>query len=55
MPLHALMELGGWSDIAMVRKYAHPVPDALAKYAEAMCQFVPVSGTKLRPVHLIMH
>ncbi len=33
-PLHALMELGGWKDAAMVRKYAHFSAAHLQSYAE---------------------
>jgi integrase len=33
-PLHALMELGGWSDAAMVRKYAHFSAAHLQEFAE---------------------
>ncbi|NEV60408.1 tyrosine-type recombinase/integrase [Thiorhodococcus minor] len=32
-PLHVLQELGGWSDFAMVRKYAHLAPEHLAEHA----------------------
>ena len=37
-PIHALQELGGWSDIRMVQKYAHLGAEHLAEYAERMCQ-----------------
>ncbi len=33
-PIHALMELGGWRDITMVRKYAHFSAAHLQDYAE---------------------
>lgn len=33
-PIHALQELGGWSDITMVQKYAHLGSDHLAEYAK---------------------
>lgn len=33
-PLHALMELGGWTDPAMVRKYAHFSAAHLQEFAE---------------------
>jgi integrase len=33
VPTHALMELGGWADIAMVRKYAHFGAEHLREYA----------------------
>jgi site-specific recombinase XerD len=32
-----LQELGGWSDIRMVQRYAHLAPEHLAKYAEVLC------------------
>ena len=32
-PLHALMEMGGWSDVDMVRKYAHFGSEHLLTYA----------------------
>jgi integrase len=32
-PLHILKELGGWSDMTMVLRYAHLSADHLAKYA----------------------
>jgi integrase len=32
-PLHVLQELGGWSDFAMVKKYAHLAPEHLAEHA----------------------
>ncbi|AHF03416.1 integrase [Marichromatium purpuratum 984] len=32
-PLHVLQELGGWSDLGMVQKYAHLAPEHLAEYA----------------------
>lgn len=35
-PLHALQELGGWSDIRMVQRYAHLAPEHLAKYADRL-------------------
>lgn len=47
VPLHALMELGGWQDIAMVRKYAHLAPETLAQYAEAACRPRQVESTNL--------
>ena len=33
VPLHALMEMGGWSDVDMVRKYAHFGSEHLLTYA----------------------
>lgn len=35
-PIHVLQELGGWSDIRMVQKYAHLSADHLAEYANRM-------------------
>lgn len=32
-PLQVIMELGGWSDMRMVERYAHLSPDYLAEYA----------------------
>ena len=32
-PIHILQELGGWSDIRMVMRYAHLAPEHLSKYA----------------------
>lgn len=36
-PIHVLKELGGWSDIKMVLKYAHLAPEHLAVHAENIC------------------
>lgn len=36
VPLHALMEMGGWSDVSMVRKYAHFSSEHLLEYAEVL-------------------
>jgi integrase len=33
-PLHALQELGAWSDVRMVQKYAHLAPEHLSGYAD---------------------
>jgi len=35
-PLHVLQELGGWSDIRMVQRYAHLAPEHLAEYADRL-------------------
>jgi integrase len=35
-PIHVLQELGGWSDIRMVQKYAHLAPEHLAEYADLL-------------------
>lgn len=42
-PLHVLQELGGWSDYAMVLRYAHLAPEHLAEHASRI-------ETGLRPV-----
>ena len=46
-PMHVLQELGGWSDIRMVQRYAHLSPEHLAPYAETLCrlQSVPTLST----------
>ena len=41
-PMHVLQELGGWSDIRMVQRYAHLSPEHLAPYAETLCRLQPV-------------
>ena len=41
-PMHVLQELGGWSDIRMVQRYAHLAPEHLSKYAETLCGLKPV-------------
>jgi integrase len=46
-PLHVLQELGGWSDVRMVMRYAHLAPDHLAPYADRLCALQPVAGTVL--------
>ncbi len=35
-PLHALQEMGGWSDYKMVRRYAHLSVEHLAEYANGL-------------------
>jgi len=42
-PMHVLQELGGWSDIRMVQRYAHLSPEHLAPYAETLCRLQPVT------------
>jgi len=37
-PLHVLQELGGWSDIRMVQRYAHLAPEHLSGFAETLCK-----------------
>lgn len=46
-PMHVLQELGGWSDIRMVQRYAHLAPEHLSPYAEALCRLesVPTFST----------
>ena len=44
-PLHVLQELGGWSDVRMVLRYAHLAPEHLAKYADRLCELKPVAAT----------
>jgi len=45
VPLPALQEMGGWSDVRMVRRYAHLAPEHLSPYAERIAGRVPVNGT----------
>lgn len=44
-PLNVLQELGGWSDIRMVQRYAHLAPEHLAEYASRL----PVPHVVNRP------
>ena len=44
VPLHALMELGGWTDIDMVRKYAHFGSEHLLEFAEKSVNANPVDN-----------
>ena len=44
-PLHALQELGGWSDIRMVQRYAHLAPEHLSEYAGRLCKLREVVAT----------
>ncbi len=46
-PLYALQELGGWSDVRMVQRYAHLAPEHLSKYADKLCALSEVGGTLL--------
>ena len=39
--LFALQEMGGWSSVEMVRRYAHLAADHLAPYAEKRCRPLP--------------
>ena len=36
-PIHVLQELGGWSEIKMVQRYAHLAPEHLSPYADNIC------------------
>lgn len=42
-PLHVLQELGGWSNYAMVRRYAHLSVRHLAEYADSLCETEEIS------------
>jgi integrase len=42
-PMHVLQELGGWSDIRMVQRYAHLAPEHLSPYAEVLCELESVT------------
>jgi hypothetical protein len=44
-PIHVLQELGGWSDIRMVQRYAHLAPEHLACYADNISGLKGVNGT----------
>ena len=46
-PIHVLQELGGWSDIRMVQRYAHLAPEHLAAYAGNISGLRGVTGTLL--------
>lgn len=47
-PLPALMEMGGWADLASVQCYAHFCPDHLQQYVERIAGTQsPVSGANL--------
>ena len=41
--MHVLQELGGWSDIRMVQRYAHLAPEHLSSYAETLCELEAVT------------
>lgn len=45
-PLHALMEMGGWKDIEMVRKYAHFSAAHLQTYAENTARIYDPTQTR---------
>ncbi len=36
-PIHVLQELGGWSEIKMVQRYAHLAPEHLSPFADNIC------------------
>ena len=44
-PIHILQELGGWSDIKMVQRYAHLSSEHLTVYADSLCQLRTVDDT----------
>ncbi len=46
-PIHILQELGGWSDIRMVQRYAHLSSEHLTPYADRLCELKPVGVTLL--------
>ena len=46
-PIHVLQELGGWSDIRMVQRYAHLAPEHLMDYANRLCEPQVVGATLL--------
>jgi integrase len=46
-PIHVLQELGGWSDVRMVQRYAHLAPEHLSAYAGNISGLRGVSGTLL--------
>jgi len=46
-PVHILQELGGWSDIRMVQRYAHLSSEHLTPYADSLSQLKAISGTFL--------
>ena len=46
-PIYVLQELGGWSDIRMVQRYAHLAPEHLACYAGNISGLKRVNGTLL--------
>jgi integrase len=51
--LSVLKELGGWSDIRMVLKYAHLSPEHLASHAENICvKEVSINNIARFPAHL---
>lgn len=47
VPLHALMEMGGWTDVDMVRKYAHFSSSHLLEFAEVLTTKNDTNGTNM--------
>jgi integrase len=52
-PLHVLKELGGWSDLAMVLRYAHLSSDHLAQYANASAMSQSTITPPLQKIRLM--
>ena len=52
-PLHILKELGGWSDLKMVLRYAHLSSDHLAQYANASKMAQSTFAPPLQKIRLI--
>jgi len=46
-PLYALQEMGAWSDVEMVRRYAHLTPGHLAAYADKLAEKLPSLSQQL--------
>ena len=46
-PLYALQEMGAWSDVEMVRRYAHLTPGHLAAYADKLAENLPSLSQQL--------
>jgi integrase len=46
-PLYVLQELGGWSDVRMVQRYAHLAPEHLSGYADKLSGMSGYGGTLL--------
>lgn len=44
-PIHILQELGGWSDIRMVQRYAHLSSEHLSPYADSLCKLKEIPTT----------
>jgi integrase len=60
-PIHVLQELGGWSEIKMVQRYAHLAPEHLSPFANNICAgnaggtffTTQQKGTKKAALHLV--